>query len=88
MSSQRKLKCLTVVEKAQIIEAVKSGKNVKKNDIAEELGIPCSTLSTILKKEYQIKMLFAAGSENRKIKRDCKYSDVEECLLKWFKECR
>ncbi|KAL4104351.1 hypothetical protein QTP88_019652 [Uroleucon formosanum] len=42
----RNLKTLTIGEKKKVLEAVKSG---RKKDIAEEFGIPASTLTTIIK---------------------------------------
>lgn len=43
----RKLKTLIVAEKQRVFEAVKNEK--KKKDIAEEFGIPASTLFAIIK---------------------------------------
>lgn len=46
MSVQRKHKTLSFSDKIKIIKEVKKG-NRKKKDIANEFGIPSSTLSTI-----------------------------------------
>jgi len=79
----RNLKTLTIGEKQEVLEAVKSGK--KKKDIAEEFRIPASTLSTIIKNSKEIDLNF---STDRKRKRGPEFSDVEECVVKWFKQCR
>ncbi|XP_025407157.1 tigger transposable element-derived protein 6-like, partial [Sipha flava] len=70
-------------EKKKVLEAVKSGR--KKKDIAEEFGIPASTLSTIIKNSKEIDLNFPI---DRKRKRGPDFSDVEECVFKWFKQCR
>lgn len=85
--SAKKYKCLTLGEKIKIIDEVKSGEKRKK-DIAEEYGIPASTLSTILKQEDILRKRMVAGNLNHKRVRKSEFPEVEECLLKWFKQCR
>lgn len=77
------LKTLIIGEKQKVLEAVKSGR--KKKDIAEEFGIPASTLSTIIKNSKKIDL---NSPTNRKRKRGPDFSDVEECVAKWFNQCR
>jgi len=79
----RNLKTLTIAEKQKVLEVVKSGR--KKKEIAEEFGIPASTLSTIIKNSKEIDLNFPT---DRKRKRGPDFSDVEECVVKWFKQCR
>lgn len=87
MSPGRKLKSLTVSEKVKVIAAVKSGLKPKK-DIAAEYGIPASTLSTIIKNEEDILVRASSGQLENKRKREAEFPDIEECVLKWFKQCR
>ncbi|KAL3279979.1 hypothetical protein HHI36_017484 [Cryptolaemus montrouzieri] len=54
MSDKRKLKILTLPEKFDVINAVKSG--MKKKDVAAHYGLPPSTLSTIIKNEAEIRI--------------------------------
>lgn len=85
--SAKKYKSLTLREKLKIIDEVKSG-DKRKKDIAEEYGIPASTLSTILKQEELVRQRMVAGNLNNKRVRKSEFPDVEECLIKWFKQCR
>ncbi|XP_060846175.1 tigger transposable element-derived protein 6-like [Rhopalosiphum padi] len=66
-----------------VLEAVKSGR--KKKDIAEEFGISASTLSTIIKNNKEIDLSFPI---DRNRKRGPDFSDVEECVVKWFNQYR
>ena len=38
--------------------------------------------------EFGIFMLFAGGHLNRKRAKTSDFPNVEECLLKWFQQCR
>lgn len=69
--------------KKKVLETVKSGR--KKKDIAEEFGISASTLSTIIKNNKEIDLNFPI---DRKRKRGPDFSDVEKCVVKWFKQCK
>ena len=51
-------------QKVEIIEAVKNI-SLKKKGIAIKFGIPCSTLSTILKNEKGIMMKKVAGGNSK-----------------------
>jgi len=67
---------------------VKSGLKRKK-DIATEFGIPTSTLSTILKNADEIiQRSTLCDNLNLERKRNAEFPDIEECLLKWFKQYR
>ncbi|XP_046750601.1 tigger transposable element-derived protein 6-like [Diprion similis] len=87
MTSKRKLKSLSIGEKIRMIEIVKTGSKTKK-DIAEEFGIPTSTLSTILKNEVDLMQKISADNLDRKRNKATEFPDLEECLIKWFKQCR
>ena len=54
--------------------------------IASEYGIPSSTLSTILKNEQKVNVAQQAKSKERK--KPPKHPQVNECLIKWFKQQR
>jgi predicted transcriptional regulator len=88
-SLKRKLKTLTLEEKVHLIRTVEEGQ-LKKNDIAENFGIPPSTLSTIIRSKDKVlsaheKRLFTASCKKMKT---AKHEDVEAALLRWFREVR
>lgn len=87
MSTKRKLKTLTLREKSDVINAVKSG--MKKKDVAAQYGLPASTLSTIIKNEAEILQRYESSNNlSSKRRRLAEFPDLEECLLTWFKQCR
>ncbi|CAG9563419.1 unnamed protein product [Danaus chrysippus] len=87
MNTKRKLKTLTLREKFNVINAVKSG--TKKKDVAAHYGLPASTLSTIIKNEAEILQRYESSSNlSCKRRRLAEFPDLEECLLTWFKQCR
>lgn len=84
----KQLKTLTYSEKAVIIREVDKGLK-KKSVIAKEFGIPANTLSTILKNKEKI--LNTVGVDNGKKRKRVKgpeNPDVDQCVLKWFKQAR
>lgn len=87
MSAQKKNKTLTIGEKLKIIKIVNEGLR-KKKDIAAEFNIPCSTLSTILKNQAVIETRANEGNIKCKRKREAEFPDIEECMIKWFQQCR
>lgn len=88
MSSKRgEYKSLTVAKNIKVIDVVKNIGTKKKKYIADELGIPTSTLSTILSQEEKLRQQLTTGKINFKRKREADLPDVEECLVKWFKQC-
>ena len=65
MASKQKYKSLSVKQKLEILERLDHLHHLpahKKKDIAAEFGIPCSTLSTILKNKETLKRQHALGS--------------------------
>ena len=61
----------------------------KKSEIAKEFGIPPNTLSTYLKnKEKILNSVCKASDKDRKRARGPENSDVDECVVKWFKQAR
>lgn len=54
-------------------------RDLKKSDIAKEFGIAQNTASPFLKNIY---------CKDRKQSREPDHPDVEECMLKWFRQAR
>lgn len=87
MAQKRKRCSLSVAEKRNIINYVDQNPMTKKLDIANKFGIPASTLATILK--FKDKFSEESGlNVNSKRLKSCEFKDVEECVLKWLKQCR
>lgn len=80
----RKNKCLSISEKKRVIQAVEDGQ--LKKDVAKQFGILPSTLSMILKKKDYITGCALIAS--RKRSRQGEFPRLEECLLKWIRQCR
>lgn len=87
--SNRKLKCLSLQEKVELIKEVDKGV-FKKKDIAAKFGIPANTLSTILKNREKLQDAISQhGSlKNRKRVKTCVYDDVDNAMLKWVSSVR
>lgn len=82
---------LSLTDKLRIIKKVDDNPTAKKIDLAKELGIPKSTLFTIIAKRDEIlDNASTSGSSCSKKKRvqQGRYEDMEECLLEWFKQNR
>lgn len=84
MEKKRKLNVLSISDKVRLIQLVEKGDR-KKCEIANEFNIPPNTLSSIIKQKEKI-MKFNCG--NMKKMRMTPYLDIDECLLKWFTQCR
>lgn len=78
-------KTLTLAEKIAAIKEVEKGAK-KKYEIAKSFGIPPNTLSTYLKNKDKI--LGSESVKNRKRLREPENPDVDQCVLKWFKQTR
>lgn len=84
----KKKRCAISVEtKRKIIKCVEDNPTKKKSDVAKEFNIPPSTLATILKKKEKFNDGNVLCSKIKKLK-SCELKDVEECVLKWLKQCR
>lgn len=82
-----KRKPLSIETKLAILQAVDSGR--KKKDIAEQFGIPASTLSTVISLRGKIEdSATASVKQDRKRFRAPTFPDVEEALFLWFKDAR
>lgn len=73
----------------QIIDLVDKVPPRKKKDIASEMGIPASTLSTILKNRRDaLQASHVFGSSKKKRNRDSSRPDVDAALFQWFTAAR
>ena len=82
---------LTLLRKIEILDAVdRAGPHCKKKKIAEDYGIPSSTLSTILKNKDDIRDKFESGNSISTLKRlrKCSTEDVDRRLLGWMLNAR
>ncbi|XP_046682893.1 tigger transposable element-derived protein 6-like [Homalodisca vitripennis] len=86
-NNKKKRRAISVECKRKIIKCVEDNPAKKKLDIVKELGISPSTLATILKKKEKFDDGSVLCSKIRKI-RSCELKDVEECVVKWLKQCR
>lgn len=90
MASGIKRKALSISDKLNILKIYDEGLTEKKKqkDIANELGIPPSTLRTLLKNRHEIVQSgFLGGSKRQKVKHG-KYEELENILLEWFQQAR
>ncbi|KAH7979500.1 hypothetical protein HPB49_009659 [Dermacentor silvarum] len=83
----KKRKFIALEDKAAIIGEVEKGR--KKMDIAEEFGIACSSLSTILKNKASILGALENGaSARKKTVAAAAFPDVDKAVFAWFCEQR
>lgn len=82
-----KLKTLSLAEKLEVLETVKTYQ--KEKDVAEQFGLPMSTLSTIIKNELDV-MKTIQNIQNLSCKRlwIAEFIGLGEYLLIWFEQCR
>ncbi|XP_065284391.1 tigger transposable element-derived protein 6-like [Dermacentor albipictus] len=83
----KKRKTLSLEQKAQIIAQAESGR--KKAAIAEDFGIPASSLSTILGSKDSVRMALASGtsSKHKKVTRPL-HEELDKAVHAWFVEAR
>ena len=90
MSQKRKLTSYTIEQRYKVLTLLDKGEKASK--IAKEYGIPKNKISTWNKPENREKIVkeYEAGAVDSKRKRfrEGKYSDIEEALMKWFKDVR
>ena len=87
-SMQRtKYQSITIKRKLESIDLVDKEPPGKKN-IASEVGIPASSLSTILKNRDVLQASHAFGSSKKKCNRDSSRPDVDVALFQWFTAAR
>lgn len=66
---------------------VESGEK-SKTEIAKEIGVPLSTLSTWLKNKESILSNVPKFGESRKRAREPKLHEVDKAVTIWFTSCR
>ncbi|KAL7298934.1 hypothetical protein TKK_0008035 [Trichogramma kaykai] len=87
MSEPRKLKCLSIGEKFNLIKELEKGQ-LSKKEVATKFDIKLSTLSGILKNKENVLNAFEIENANRERKRGAEYDDIEEALILWFEQAR
>ena len=86
---RNKYQSITIKCKLEIIDLVdKVPAGKKKKDIASGVGIPASTLSTILKNRDVLQASHAFESSKKKRNRDPSRPDVDAALFQWFTAAR
>ncbi|KAK8766565.1 hypothetical protein V5799_006661 [Amblyomma americanum] len=86
--ASRKRKPLSLKEKLNILAVVDANPKKKRIDMANDLGLPASTVNTIVSKRKEIEgnaLVFGAGTKQA---RGARHGELEEALLKWFKQAR
>ncbi|KAL8587727.1 hypothetical protein ACOMHN_020945 [Nucella lapillus] len=85
---EKKRKSLSLSQKLDIIRKIEANPQQRKAVIAEELGIPFSTLCNIWRDRQRYLNNVASGTEDlsRKRSRTAKLETVDENLLKWFSD--
>ena len=85
-----KYKTLSIKEKMAVILEVRKGVK-SKGLIAQQFGIPASTLSTFMKNSNKIEEEFShLKKKDRKLTkvRKIKFPEVDACMIKWFTQQR
>lgn len=85
-TSNGKRKVLSVEEKFKVITAIENGK--KKAGVCREFGLVNSTVQTIWSNREKILSAFEECSLQCKRLRKPEWPDIDEALLKWFKQQR
>lgn len=86
--ASKQCKSLTLEKKVALIKEVEKGGRTK-SSIAQEFGIPLSTLSTVLKNKQKVLDGFQQSfSSQRKRVRGSKFPDVEAALMVWLRNAR
>ncbi|GBN81449.1 Tigger transposable element-derived protein 6 [Araneus ventricosus] len=74
-----------------ILKKVGENQHLKRVDLAKELGLPVSTLNTLIYKRKIIEESHhqSGSSASKKLRvQSGKFADVEKGLLQWFNQCR
>ncbi|XP_037576660.1 major centromere autoantigen B [Dermacentor silvarum] len=86
--ASRKRKPLSIKDKLNILAAVDRNPKRKRIDIANELGLPAATVNTVVSKRKGIETNAMAFSGATKQACEAHHGELEEALLKWFKQAR
>ncbi|XP_008189452.1 tigger transposable element-derived protein 4-like [Acyrthosiphon pisum] len=88
-SAGMKRKALSIDDKLRIIKLYDETIGVfNKQQIADQLGLPFSSLRTILKNRKEIEKNAFSGSTKRQKVRNGKNEQLENILLEWFRQAR
>lgn len=85
-TASRKRKALSFKEKLEILKKVDEEPKKKRADLAKELGLAASTLSTLVGQRDQIMRNVQLFGLNKKEAKTSHHVKLEEVLLTWFKE--
>ncbi|KAG0432026.1 hypothetical protein HPB47_021215 [Ixodes persulcatus] len=86
--ASRKHKPLSLKEKLNILAAVDQDPKRKRIDIARDLGLPASTVNTVVSKRKDIESNALVFGSATKQARGAKHGELEAALLNWFKQAR
>lgn len=89
--SHPKKEVRTLNERLKVIEEVERNPNEKKVDVAKRLGLPPSTLNSIIAKKTEIRdqaTKFGTSAKKRKTGRESTFAELEEVLYKWYLQTR
>ncbi|KAL1445234.1 hypothetical protein MTO96_045136 [Rhipicephalus appendiculatus] len=86
--ASRKRKPLSIKQKLNILAVVDRNPKRKRIDIANELGLPASTVNTVVSKRKEIETNALVFGGATKQARGARHEELEEALLKWFKQAR
>lgn len=90
-SSLRKRKALSLKDKIEILREVDKNNGLNRVQLAKQLNIPVSTLSTIVynRKKIEENASACGSSVSKRLRVQAgKFSEVEDILLKFFIQCR
>lgn len=82
-----KRKSLSISEKLQILRKYDENSTLNQKDFSESVGIPSSSLRTIIKNRDAITDAAKGGCKRKKV-RSGKYEDVEEIVIEWIHQSR
>ncbi|KAL1421397.1 hypothetical protein MTO96_000475 [Rhipicephalus appendiculatus] len=86
--ASRKRKPLSIKEKLNILAVVDRNPKRKRIDIANELGLPASTVNIVVSKRKEIETNALVFGGATKQARGARHGELEEALLKWLKQAR
>ncbi|XKL59812.1 hypothetical protein PGB90_000828 [Kerria lacca] len=86
--TSRKRKALSIAEKLEILRKYDENIVMKQSELADSLGIPGSTLRTILNNRKEIEENAKQTGGKRMKLRAGKFEELEDILMKWFLQAR
>ena len=86
LSKELMRKNLSVDQKIEALLDIDKG--AKKCDVAKRFGVSACTISAWIRNRDKIFETYDANTPNRKRQRLAAFADVEEALMRWFKQTR